>query len=207
MNRVALAVLGSVFVVAGCSTTKKQVARPEALPAATERGAQANTDPRAEPATGELREALLSLSRVHFGFDSATLQPGAREALAEAADGLRPHPEVHLFVDGHADERGTTEYNLALSDRRAQAVLDYLTRLGVPHERLRPVPKGEECPLAVGAGEHAWAANRRVDFRLMGNDVRLELREGQPFHDHLRPLGSTRRASDNGVAIDGIAGR
>ena len=202
MGRVALVVLGGAFVVAGCSASKPQIARPDALHVA-EPGARANPG---EPLEGQAHEALLSVSRVHFGFDSATLPPATRELLAETADKLRHHQDVHLFVDGHADERGPTEYNIALSDRRAQAVSDYLTRLGVAAERLQPVPKGEEYPLAMGTGSHAWAENRRVDFRLTRGDVRFELRDGQPLDDQGMPIGA-RLASDDTTAINPVADR
>ncbi|MFO0748551.1 MAG: OmpA family protein [Myxococcota bacterium] len=84
-----------------------------------------------EAATGELRDALILLHRIHFGYDSAVILADARTALTEAAGPLRAHPEVPLYVDGHTDERGPSSYNLDLGERRARAVVEALARLGV----------------------------------------------------------------------------
>ena len=135
-----------------------------------------------------MEELLLSLKRVHFPFDSSTLSPSGREALKDVANKLKAHPEVDLYVDGHTDKRGTTEYNLSLGDRRAQAVVDYLERLGVAGSRLRRVSFGEEDPLVTGAGQIVYAKNRRVGFRLMHGDVELILKQGTLLDDSGNPI-------------------
>jgi peptidoglycan-associated lipoprotein len=144
--------------------------------------------PRQERAQGEVRTALLELQRVHFAYDAATLLPAAREALARAADGLAAHPDVHIHVEGHTDARGTDEYNLALGDRRARAVIDYLVALGVDRARLHPVSLGEERPARDRDDAMAWAENRRAEFRLMRGDVELVLQPGTAFDDAGDPV-------------------
>lgn len=104
------------------------------------------------------------LRDIHFEFDRWELTPQARRILEELATVLKAFPTVSLRLEGHADERGTTEYNLALGARRAQAARDYLVALGVDPARLETVSYGEERPLDPGHHERAWALNRRVHF-------------------------------------------
>ena len=134
-------------------------------------------------ATGELREALLSLRRVHFPLDGYQLDAESRAALDAAAAGLRNHPDVAVYVQGNADERGATEYNLGLGERRARAVTSHLTRLGVDASQLSIVSFGEERPLDAGHGAQAWATNRRVDFVLLRGTVQLVVEEGTRVTD------------------------
>ena len=100
---------------------------------------------------------------VRFDFNRSNLRPEVRSGLQEVVDCLRTKGGT-IVVEGHADERGTEEYNLALGDRRAQSVKDYLTRLGVSSSKLRVVSKGETDPIAYGSNEAAWAKNRRAEF-------------------------------------------
>lgn len=139
-------------------------------------------------ATGELREALLQLSKVHFSLDSDALSDEARAALTEASSRLTRAEGVELYVEGHTDKRGTGEYNLALGDRRGAAVTDYLVNLGVPRERLHVVSRGAEQPVAEGTTQLDYAQNRRVEFRLMRGNVRIVLGEGTPVDDKGTPL-------------------
>ena len=104
---------------------------------------------------GWIRDAL-------FAFDAATLDADAQEALRQSASWLREHPEFALRIEGHCDERGTEQYNLALADRRASIVRDYLVTLGVDTARIKTVSYGEERPFAEGHNEAAWAQNRRA---------------------------------------------
>lgn len=130
-----------------------------------------------EKAEGDVRDAMLALQRVHFGFDSADLTDPSRNALEEAATKLKGKEEVHLYVEGHADQAGETEYNMTLGERRAKAVSDYLSTLGIDKDRLHIVSYGEEKPLASGADAKAMAKNRRVDFRVMRGEIELVLEE------------------------------
>jgi peptidoglycan-associated lipoprotein len=106
----------------------------------------------------------LSFEPLYYELDSATLRSESRQLLDGVAETLRRRPEVRVTITGHTCELGTTEYNLALGQRRAAAARDYLRRLGVEAERLAVVSYGEESPAVVGSGESVWAKNRRSEF-------------------------------------------
>lgn len=109
--------------------------------------------------------ALPSLSKkVFFDYDKANLSRDFRSLLRDYAETLKEQPQLQLRVEGHADERGTPEYNLALGERRAKAVRDYLVENGVAGYRIVTVSYGEERPVALGANEAAWAQNRRSEL-------------------------------------------
>ena len=99
-----------------------------------------------------------------FDTNRHELRPDGRESLAKNAAWLLRFPSVVILVEGHCDERNTREYNLALGERRASAVRDYLVSLGVPGERVRTISYGEERPFAAGHDESAWNLNRRAHF-------------------------------------------
>lgn len=101
---------------------------------------------------------------VFFGFDMAELDSGGQEALNANAEILRKYPTWVITIEGHADERGTAEYNLALGERRALAARNYLVSLGIPADRLRTVSYGKEFPFDPGHDEAAWSKNRRAHF-------------------------------------------
>ncbi|MCS6878609.1 MAG: peptidoglycan-associated lipoprotein Pal [Geminicoccaceae bacterium] len=100
--------------------------------------------------------------RVFFAFDSAALDDAARQTLERQAAWLKQYPAVSVTIEGHCDERGTREYNLALGERRAQAVKNYLVALGISPDRIRTISYGEERPADPGHDETAWALNRRA---------------------------------------------
>jgi peptidoglycan-associated lipoprotein len=109
---------------------------------------------------------LPGASPIHFDYDSSALRDDARTTLKTNADAINGLPaEKKAMVEGHCDERGTQEYNLALGERRAQAARDYLIQLGVPADRLLTVSYGEEQPANPGHDEAAWAQNRRDEFK------------------------------------------
>lgn len=99
--------------------------------------------------------------RVFFGFDKYDLNDEARSTLEAQAAWLKKFPNVTVSVEGHADERGTREYNLALGERRANSAKDYLVFLGIDPNRVTTVSYGEERPVALGSNDSAWAQNRR----------------------------------------------
>jgi peptidoglycan-associated lipoprotein len=101
---------------------------------------------------------------LHFEFDRYDLPDEARRSLDDLAQALKANPSFNLLVEGHADERGTTEYNVALGQKRAQAVKDYLVSLGVDASRIDTISYGEERPLDPSQNELAWALNRRAHF-------------------------------------------
>ena len=106
------------------------------------------------------------LKTVYFDYDSSDLLPDARTTLQGNADWLKRNAARRVEIGGHCDERGSIEYNLALGDRRANQVRDYLVNLGVDGSRLEAVSYGEEKPAGRGHGEDAWAKNRRAEFRI-----------------------------------------
>jgi peptidoglycan-associated lipoprotein len=117
--------------------------------------------------TPDTRGSTLA-ERIHFALDRADLSPEARTTLAAKAEILRSSPNVSLRIAGHADERGSDEYNLALSKRRAAEARRFLMQQGVDSTRLETVGYGEEEPLDPGSTEPAWAANRRAEFNVSG---------------------------------------
>ncbi|HEX9982377.1 MAG TPA: peptidoglycan-associated lipoprotein Pal [Thermoanaerobaculia bacterium] len=116
---------------------------------------------RVAQAKGYIRDAF-------FNYDEFTLDADAQAALTASATWLRSHPEYTLLVEGHCDERGTEQYNLALGDRRANIVREFLMTLGVDASRLRTVSYGEERPFEEGHDESSWAQNRRGHLVLVG---------------------------------------
>jgi peptidoglycan-associated lipoprotein len=103
-----------------------------------------------------------------FGFDEATLSADAQSALTTSADWLKKNAQYNLLIEGHCDERGTEQYNLALGDRRANTAKEYLQTLGVDGSRIRTVSYGEERPFDAGHDEAAWGKNRRAHLVLVG---------------------------------------
>ncbi|KUJ96205.1 MAG: peptidoglycan-associated lipoprotein [Desulfonauticus sp.] len=105
--------------------------------------------------------------RIFFDFDSYELKPEARQVLQKKAEVLKAHPDLMLIIEGHCDERGTEEYNLALGEKRARAAYEFLILLGVEANRMQIVSYGEEYPLDPGHNETAWAKNRRDEFKIV----------------------------------------
>jgi len=104
------------------------------------------------------------LQTVFFGFDSSNLEADTKSSLKSNADFLKSNPSVDVQVEGHCDERGGRQYNLALGERRAKAVRDYLIALGVQSKRISTISYGSERPKAEGHDESAWSQNRRANF-------------------------------------------
>jgi peptidoglycan-associated lipoprotein len=112
---------------------------------------------------GEILESKL-LKDIHFNFDKYDIRPGDAEILKGNAALLMKHPTVKIQIEGHCDERGTIEYNLALGERRANSAKVYLVSLGMPADRISTISYGKEKPLDPGHNEEAWAKNRRDHF-------------------------------------------
>lgn len=126
-------------------------------------GIGSNSLPANQPAPGTQEELELTVGdRVFFDYDSAVLSPVATETLDRQGAWLRQYPNLVVTVEGHADERGTREYNLAIGDRRATAVRNYLLALNVPPNQILTISYGEERPAEVGSNESTWAQNRRA---------------------------------------------
>lgn len=119
-----------------------------------------------EQARTEAAKTRFLNQNIHFEYDSSQLTDTARTLLREKADWLKANPEYSIVIEGHCDERGTTEYNLALGERRASAAKQYLQDLGVESFRMTTVSYGEERPLDPGQNEMAYSKNRRAQFVL-----------------------------------------
>lgn len=127
------------------------------------KGQTGETTPPPVTDDGILATAVPS-DRIFFDYDSAELRPDAQATLGEIGGWLINHPNATVNIEGHCDERGTREYNLALGERRAQAVANYLAAAGVDPARMQTISYGKERPAMVGSDEAAWAQNRRAVF-------------------------------------------
>lgn len=105
-----------------------------------------------------------ALSTVYFPLDSSRITSSAQSELQANAEYLKSNPELQIQIEGHCDERGSIQYNLALGERRAKSVKDYLVALGVEASRMTTVSFGKERPIAFGHDESAWSKNRRANF-------------------------------------------
>ncbi len=106
------------------------------------------------------------LQTIYFAYDSQEISETGRRQLRGNAEWLKAHTDVNTVIQGHCDERGTIEYNLALGERRADSIRSYLTNLGIDRSRIRIITYGEERPAAPGHSESAWSQNRRAAFVL-----------------------------------------
>jgi len=122
----------------------------------------------AELAEQKLLEEIKSFEweKIYFDYDKYDLKADARDGLNRKAAWLNANPGLSVLVEGHCDERGTNEYNLALGERRAKAAYNFLVTLGVPADRLSVISYGEEMPAELGQNEEAWAKNRRDEFKV-----------------------------------------
>ena len=163
-----------IFYLAACSTAKP--------PAATETTAQSqqprNAPSKGAPSSSTSQSSLSQLQRgqgvgtaaasplkdIYFDFDRADLRPDARETLKANADWLKNNSAATVQIEGHCDERGTSEYNLALGAKRAQSAKDYLVTLGVPERRISTISYGEEIPVCTEHNEECWQKNRHDRF-------------------------------------------
>jgi peptidoglycan-associated lipoprotein len=122
-----------------------------------------SSDLAGQPVPGTQEDLEVSVGdRVYFTYDSVVLSPQATQTLDGQAAWLEQYPNVLVTIEGHADERGTREYNLALGDRRATAVKNYLVALDIPPSRILTISYGEERPSDPGHDEQAWTENRRA---------------------------------------------
>ena len=108
------------------------------------------------------------LKDIHYAFDSSELDESARTTLRDDGNWLKDHPQTKVEIEGHCDERGTVEFNLALGAKRASAAKDYLVALGVAADRLTTISYGEELPLCHEHTEDCWQKNRRAHFVVLG---------------------------------------
>lgn len=117
-------------------------------------------------AFGSVTRSSLVTEDIYFEYDSSALLPEARELLKRKAEFLVANPQISIVIEGHTDERGTSEYNIALGERRAESVRSFLEGLGVAASRMSTVSYGEEKPIDPGHNEAAWAKNRRAHIEI-----------------------------------------
>lgn len=169
MFKIALVVLCLFGALFGCAKTK-----PAVEPMQPEVG-QADMSQQAVPQAADTsamqeekiptHEQMAGMQRIHFDFDQFTLSADARRILGDNAQYLNANSDVQVVIEGHCDERGSDEYNLALGESRALAAKNYLVSMGVSVKRLSVISYGEEKPLVDATNEEAWAQNRRAEFK------------------------------------------
>jgi len=140
----------------------REKAEREAAEKAAREAAEKAKKEAAAKAAAILQE--LKIANIHFDFDKYNLRPDAQEILKKGAPAYLKYRDYKLVVEGHCDERGTAEYNLALGEKRAMEAAKYLVNLGIEKERIRTISYGKEMPLDKGHDEAAWAKNRRAHF-------------------------------------------
>ncbi|KQT31825.1 peptidoglycan-associated lipoprotein [Sphingomonas sp. Leaf412] len=166
MARLTTTFLLGAALVATAACSKK---RPEVLPPAPGEAPAAgpsvpgspNADGVTPGSAADFRRSITS-DTVNFGLDMVDIDSTARAILDTQAAWLQRYPDVRVQLEGHADERGTREYNLALGDRRANSAKNYLAARGVSPSRITTISYGKERPLALGSDEESWAQNRRA---------------------------------------------
>ena len=153
-----------VLFVAACATTPKDSADSSgsgSSSSASEEGTITETT-GSGIVSGSQEDLIVNVGdRVFFGYDSSDLDSDALELLQDQVAWLKQNSDVSVTIEGHCDERGTREYNLALGEKRAQAVKNYLIGLGINPDRVSTISYGKERPAVVGSNDGAWAQNRR----------------------------------------------
>ena len=160
-NILKFAALSTALMVGAC-TTKQQAASAPPPPPPPPPMASAAAPMTSSIRPGSLQDFKVNVGdTVHFGYNEYNVQDSDKGTLQKQATWLNKYPSVQITVEGHADERGTREYNLALGARRANAVKEYLVSLGVSTSRLQTVSYGKERPICTESNEDCWAQNRR----------------------------------------------
>lgn len=158
--------LSSFMALVGCSSKKKDTGMEstgEAMSTTTDTSAAAGGSELNISGDSDNKTAG-ALTTVFFDFDSSTLRTDTKNALDANSGFLKSNASVEVQIEGHCDERGGVEYNLALGERRAKAVMDYLTAMGIPASRITTISYGKEKPIAMGHDEASWSQNRRANF-------------------------------------------
>ena len=166
INKILLSAIMVLFLAA-CSTTPKDDADSKGTGSSSSSsdvsgdGAITETEGTGV-VSGSQEDLIVNVGdRVFFDYDSSELDADAQELLQDQVAWLKQHSNVSVIIEGHCDERGTREYNLALGEKRAQSVKNYLISLGVSEARVSTISYGKERPAVVGSNDGAWAQNRR----------------------------------------------
>ena len=154
-----------IAFAAGCATDDAPVEEDTSQDMNSEFQDASPTPPQNEVQDTRISAANISISPVYFDLDEATIKDEFASGLSGAADALR-ESGASVTIEGHCDERGSEEYNIALGERRANAVRSYLYNLGVPNGQMTVVSYGEAQPAATGTGEAVWQLNRRAEFEM-----------------------------------------
>ena len=163
----ALIVSAMTVFLGACATTDAVDETPMSAPEETTSGPDMAPTPKVEvdrgPELGSQEHLSVNAGdRIFFAYNSSELNATSRRTLQKQADWLAENPYSKIKVEGHCDERGTREYNLALGDRRATAAKNYLVALGVSASRVTTVSYGKERPVVLGSSERSWSQNRRA---------------------------------------------
>ncbi len=153
------------LAVAGCSSTPAEEPQTDSIVSSPVEAAPPVEETVTDPAPVDEAPVTLSLDAVYFDYDSYALNSDSRGALESIAQSLNSQPGVRIQIEGHCDERGSNEYNLALGEKRARAVEEYLISMGVDASRLSTISYGEERPAVEGMDESSWSRNRRAEFQ------------------------------------------
>jgi peptidoglycan-associated lipoprotein len=151
----------------GCKKGTKLEPAVEKPPAEQKPSEQPKGEPPKPVEEPTVSKKEVSFQMIHFDFDKYNLRPDAIEGLNQNAKVLMENPDTKIRIEGHCDERGTVEYNLALGEKRAGAARDYLVKLGVSASRIETISYGKERPLDFGSSEVTWAKNRRDEFKVI----------------------------------------
>ena len=183
MRLKALSAMAALLFVAACATPAEETQEASGSGAATTSSSSSSTTSSASaaqpaakamvkpagPAAGSQEDLVVNVGdRVFFDYDKFNVRPDQRSVLDKQVAWMKANPSVTVVVEGHCDERGTREYNLALGERRASAMKDYLTASGVNPERVKAISYGKERPVALGSNEEAWSQNRRGVTKVSG---------------------------------------
>ena len=153
-----LALGAALIATAGCTKKEPMTQIPPSEQAPSSGN---NNDDGAGPLNEQFKRGVTS-NTIHFAFDQYDIDPEARAILDSQAAWLRAHPQANITIEGHCDERGTREYNLALGDRRANSAKNYLAAAGISPGRITTISYGKERPIALGSDDASWAQNRRA---------------------------------------------
>ena len=160
-----LALIPLIVVAVGCAKKQKSDTAIEATPSIqTEATPSIESTPMSFDAAGSDSGKIDGLSTVFFDYDKATISASAKKALQGNADWLKKNAGVKIQIEGHCDSRGSIEYNLALGERRANAVKSYMSSLGIAGSRMSTISYGKEKPLIAAESDEAYSKNRRANF-------------------------------------------
>lgn len=161
---VTLSLLLAAFTGCGGGKQDVKIQTEEPAPVVTEPEPAPAAPPKEVKVEEKAAPEPLILETIYFDYDKYDLTSSALQTLALNARGLKSHTPARIMIEGHCDERGTVEYNLALGDKRAKAARDYLVSLGVEPSRISIISYGKERPVDPRHSEDAWAKNRRAEF-------------------------------------------